>query len=296
MLSVVLDNFGITLQVGDKAGTPIFYAMNLVDGSLNTTFYQANLGETGTIAADMTYSSVNNRVYILIKHDNGFSKIDFDPSTSSFSTSFKSSDRHAYFIQEVNGLTFMGGNIIANGENFISQYERTRDYSKNLDFILSPNSSTFVIVSGMTSASETVSVLSVAAIPASGNYSFSQASAGVYTPYVIDSYSSDIVFQGTYSETLYVQESYSGSMLYNFPCSISGGTAVSSSVIPDPVTASIVTWVSISNDGSSLNVTAPTIASGTTFHFGTRSMIAGVNVDKSVTLVLYQCTNPNCTS
>jgi hypothetical protein len=294
--SLIWDALGVTLQLTTRGGTPLFYAMNLLDGSLYTSFYEANLGQTGMTLADISYSETDSKAYIIIKHDNGFSKIEFDPSTPTFSSSLVGSDRFTYFIREQSGFTYIGGNIIATGTNFISKLIGNGDNSLNQDVVLTTSGSTFVSTGGVTSSNDLLLIISGALNPGSTDTLFTFTYPGAYTTSVVNEYSSDVVYQGEFSEILYVQESLSGTVPFDFPWSISGGTAISSSIIPHPVILTMPSWISVSADGSSLNVTTPTFDSGTTYYFGTRSVILGENVDKSVTLILYQCSDPSWTS
>ena len=257
-----------------------------------SSFYEANFGESGMVAADLSYSATYDKAFIIIKSDSGFSKIEFDPTTETFSSSLWLKDRLTFFVRERNGFTYIGGNILSSGANFISKLVGNGDNSQNQNVVMVTSASTFTAAAGISLIVDPVMTVSAASNPGSSTTAYTFTSPGVYTTSVVDVYSSDIIYQGGFSETLYVQESYSGYVPLSYPCSISGGTAVTSSIIPHPVTFTMPAWVAISTGWDLFSVTAPTVTSGTTYYFGVRSVILGENVDKSVTLVLYQCSDP----
>ena len=73
-------------------------------------------------------------------------------------------------------------------------------------------------------------------------------SPGTYSLTASESSNSDIVYVGGNQQTVYVQENYSGSISFGYPCSISGSNTITSSFIAYPATGTYPSWVSLNAD------------------------------------------------
>ena len=76
---------------------------------------------------------------------------------------------------------------------------------------------------------------------------------------------------------------------YTFPCSISGTTTITSSIVADPSTGTFPSWVSVNPDYLHLNVNSPSYGTTNDYTFNIRSEILGVNVDILTTITVYKC-------
>ena len=103
-------------------------------------------------------------------------------------------------------------------------------------------------------------------------------------------FNSDIVFQGGFDEQYYVIQNYSGTLPFNFPCSISGANSVTATIIPHNITGTIPVWVSINSDYQHLDVTAPAFQKNGSndYYFGVNSNVLSENFDKYVTLTVFE--------
>ena len=109
-------------------------------------------------------------------------------------------------------------------------------------------------------------------------------------------YNSDISYEGGYTQHLYVQENYSGTVSWSFPCSISGSTSITSSIVADPSTGTFPSWISVNSDYLHLNVNSPSYGTTNDYTFVVRSVILGENVDQLTTLTVYKCQVANWAS
>ena len=57
-------------------------------------------------------------------------------------------------------------------------------------------------------------------------------------------FNSDIVFQGGFDEQYYIIQNYSGTLPFNFPCSISGTNGVTATIVPHNITGTSPVWIS----------------------------------------------------
>ena len=287
--SLILNTTDQSIQLTLVSGTPIFYIIDLVDGSVSGSFYKANLGESNMIPSDLSYSATNNTVIILIKHNDGMHKIEYDISTSSFTSSYTISTEYGYFIKENIGMLYIGGNVVATNAIFITKLIGNGENSLNSDFVMTLDASTFTS-SGLHSIFNGLGLsVSTSSGPSSLVSSLTFTDPGVYTISTIDSSSSDVVYQGGFTQTIYIQESYTGLFPFDFPWSISGATSITSSIIAHPSTGTFPAWVAVHTDNENLDVTTPSIDLGTTYYFSTRSVILSENVDQEVTLIIYSC-------
>jgi hypothetical protein len=111
---------------------------------------------------------------------------------------------------------------------------------------------------------------------------------GLYTQSTVNIFESDVVYRGGFEETYYVKEEYVGTIVFNFPCSQSGSTPISHSIVAHPSTGTFPAWVSINPDYEHLNVVVPSYGLTNDYYFAVRSIILGENVDKLVTLTVYE--------
>ena len=94
-------------------------------------------------------------------------------------------------------------------------------------------------------------------------------------------------------ETYYIQENTVGTISFNYPWSITGTTPVSSSIVAYPTTGTFPSWISVNSDYLNLNVNAPAFGASNSYYFTMRSVILGENIDKYVTIIIYQCLASN---
>lgn len=276
------------------SGVPVFYAVNLSNGALSGNIYISNLAASGQTAADLSYSETDSRVFILIKHNSGFHKIEYNPVSGTFTSSFTLSTHYGYFIKAKNGFSYIGGVLVSNLNNFYSKLIGNGENSQNQAFIMTASASSFTTTSSYGYSNQLSLTLLGSLLSSVTSTTFATGSPGTYTQSVANVYHSDVVYQGGFTATLYCQESYTGTISYTFPCSLAGSTSISSSIIAHPSTGTFPTWVSVNADNLNLNVVTP--AGANTYYFGVRSVILGENVDEYVTLNVYQCGVTNCQS
>jgi len=286
--SLILDSENKSFSLQMRVGNPIFYVTDTNDGDYVGSSYQAGLGQTSPKISDISYAATDNKIYILISHNAGFHKVEYDLATSSFTSYLLMNTRYGSFARESAGYTFIGGNVMATSANFITKLYGNGDNDQNQAFLFIASGNTFSSSSSATLGIELALTSSSSGNPGTTATSLTFGNSGTYTNSTADSFTSDVVYQGEYSQTFYMQELFSGPISFEFPCSVSGSTPIASSVINHPVTGTFPAWVTIGADNESIDLVVPPIADGTTYYFATRSVVLGENVDKEVTLVVYQ--------
>ena len=267
----------------------VLYSLNLNNGNLIGQFYRSNLGQTNLIVSDIHASDYDDLVFLIVQHDNGFHKIHYDPTTSTFTDIFSNSVYKPNFIEMVAGYTYIGGKLISNSNAAIIKLFYTGDNSLNPKLVMTADSSTF-------SVDATLSALSLPGVSFSWNTAvltpkiIVPVSPGTYNPSASDSFSSDIVFNGGFSDTYQVQESISTNIPFEFVCSISGSTAITPTIVAHNVTLTFPPYVTINADLVSFDFNTPAYVNGGSnmYFFGIQSSFLSNTATKYVTIEAYK--------
>ena len=268
----------------------VLYSLNLNNGNLIGQFYRSNLGQTNLIVSDIHASDYDNLVFLIVQHDNGFHKIHYDPTTSTFTDIFSNSVYKPNFIEMVGGYTYIGGKLISNSNAAIIKLYDTGDNSLNPKLVMTADSSTFSvdilktqinILPGISSSLNSAVLTPKTILP---------VSPGTYIPSVSDSFSSDIVFNGGFSDTYQIQESINTNVPFEFVCSISGSTTITPTIVAHNVTLTISPYVTMNADLVSFDFNTPAYVNGGSnmYYFGIQSSFSSNTATKYVTIEAYK--------
>ena len=252
--------------------------------------YKSPMSQSSISAADLVYTGSSTTIYILVRYTGGFSKFEYYPSTSTFSTGLTNTAVSAYFAAVMNGFTYFGGQLLSNSNAYITKIVGNGSIVQQQTFVLSTSSDTFAadIVSGygLSIDATIVVVQSINTLSTAGTLSF--VSEGSYTQSSTGIFKSDIVYRSGFNAALYVQQNYVGKLEFEYPWSISGINSVSSTLIASPVTGSYPSWISLNSDYENINVNAPSFSASNVYYFGVQSVIFGENINKYATITIYQ--------
>ena len=281
-----------------EGGKPVFFVVNLSTGAVSGSFYKSAMTQTSITATDLVYTGSSTTIYILVRYSGGFHKFEYDPSSSTFSVGMQNTAVTGYFAAVMNGFTYFGGQLISNSNAFIAKIIGNGSIIQQHTFVLSSTSDTFVVDTssgyGLSSDITIIVTAGINPIATSGTLTF--VSPGSYTQSSTGIFKSDIVYRNGFQESLYVQENYSGKVEFQYPCSLSGSTSVSSTLIAHPTTGTYPSWISLNSDYENINVVAPAYSGSNVYYFGVRSVIYGENIDKYATITVYKCLVSNCQS
>lgn len=268
---------------------PLFFTVNLNNGNVVGSFYHTSLGQANMKIVDMAFNEAKTTVYILIKHNNGFHIFPFYPTTSTFGTTKTSTTLEIQFVTSMNGYVYYGGQIKSNQNAFITNIPGEGNFNQNSVFALSSSASTFTTVSGYSLNTDILMIVTILLSFSSSTSSVPFVPAGTYVSSSVNTFSSDVIYQGGFRETYYVQENYSGQLVFSLPCSLSGSTPITSTIIAHPDTGTFPAWVALNADYQHIDVTAPAFTGSNDYFFAVRSVILGENVDKLVQITVYNC-------
>ena len=189
----------------------------------------------------------------------------------------------------MNGFSYFGGQFLSNSDAQFSKILGNGDYSQDSLFVISSTSDTFTVKSGYSLGSDITIIItqSLGLGTSAGTLAFNNP--GTYTLTTGESAYSDIIYDGGIQQTVYVQENYSGSVLFGYPWSVSGSTMITSSLIAHPTTGTYPLWVTLNADYQHIDVVAPVYGGSNTYYFGIRSVIFSQNIDTYGIIEIYKC-------
>jgi hypothetical protein len=262
--------------------------MRFNDGKVISQIYEANLPHTGMRVQDISYSEYYDKAVVAINSDDGFVLIFYDPATDTFSNSFIDSARTIGYASNVNEFLKIGGNLASSNVLYFSKliggYGNV--HNQNIGFV--QEATTFTVNTTLGDRGGGKPIVTTMSNPTISATTTTYVSPGIYNEQPDDSYYSDVVYRGGLTETIYVQESYSGQVDFNVPCSILGTTSIVSTILDHPLYPSAPKWITLSPDELFLNVSSPSYETGPIFYLLLQSMIHGENVNKMVTVELYK--------
>jgi hypothetical protein len=182
----------------------------------------------------------------------------------------------------------ISGNLISSRTIYSSKLIGGRNNIQNENVVLIPQVETFRFSEIQRIFDNNLPSVSNAKSPIELTYSVVFVSPGNYVDSAENSYFSDVIYQGGLSQTIHVQQLYTGLISFDSPCSILGTTDITSFIIAHPLYGDHPSWITLSSDSQYLHVTSPSISEITTYYLTIRSVIHGENVDKFITVELYQ--------
>ena len=298
IISLIWASTNQAFQLLVEGGKPVFFVVNLNTGTISGSFYKSAMTQTSITAADLVYTGSSTTIYILVRYSGGFHKFEYYPSSSTFSVGMQNTAVTGYFAAVMNGFTYFGGQLISNSNAFITKIVGNGSIIQQQTFVLSSTSDTFVVntSSGYGLSNDTTIIVTAGINPIISLGTLIFALPGSYTQSSTGIFKSDIVYRNGFQESLYVQENYSGKVEFQYPCSISGSTSVSSTLIAHPTTGTYPSWISLNSDYENINVVAPAYGGSNVYYFGVKSVIYGEIIDKFVTINIYKCLVLNCLS
>lgn len=152
--------------------------------------------------AGMAYSEYSSTAVILINHNNGFFKVEYNPATFFFSSTYSSTTFHASYPDIVNGFTFIGGQTIASSYCVISKLIGNAQDSA---FVLNTDVYSFMINSASYSIGLDGSLVAAYVTnPTLQTGSLSLVSPGTYVSSSTHFFDSDIIYLSWYTSHFYV--------------------------------------------------------------------------------------------
>ena len=298
IISLIWTSTNQAFQLLVEGGKPVFFVVNLNTGAISGSFYKSAMSQTSITAADLVYTGSSTTIYILVRYSGGFHKFEYYPSSSTFSVGMQNTAVTGYFAAVMNGFTYFGGQLISNSNAFITKIIGNGSIIQQQNFVLSSTSDTFIVntSSGYGLSSDNTIIVAVEVNPIISLGALAFVLPGSYTQSSTGIFKSDIVYRNGFQESLYVQENYSGKVEFQYPCSISGSTSVSSTLIAYPTTGTYPSWISLNSDYENINVNAPAYGGSNVYYFGVRSVIYGEIINKYSTITIYKCLVLNCKS
>lgn len=297
MVSIMWESTNKAFQLVIESGDPIFYGIDTSTGALSGSFYVTSPSVSNKYSADLSYSENGSSIFILVRHDSGFHKFDYNVGSNTFSTALISTTFRSYYIGMNDGFVYYAGLLISNSNAHIAKLVGSGSLNQGQVFTLSTSSDTFSVASPLKGYSiSTDATILVAQFTTFGVTAGSMvfASPGTYTQSGSGVFHSDIVYRNGNLEDLYVQEGKTGSTSFGFPCSISGANSITSSLISHYNGQTLPSWISLAGDNENINYVAPAYTgSSDVYYFGVRSVILGENVDEYGTITVYRCTVAN---
>ena len=219
MISLIWTPTNRAFQLAVEGGYPLFYVLNLSNGSVVGTLFRSVFTSSNLYAADLAYTEYTNTVYILVRHSSGFHIFEYYTNTNSFNNARRSTTYTSYFVAMMNGYTYFGGKINANSAAHVGKVLGRGTLNQDQVFTLTSTSITFTSDGILGYGVYSDSSIAVAAIsnPSTSTGTISFVSPGSYTQSGTGSYRSDIVYLNGFSETLYVQSEYVGTIAFGYP-------------------------------------------------------------------------------
>ncbi|CAI2358971.1 unnamed protein product [Moneuplotes crassus] len=254
---------------------PLMVVTNLSDGSLVGSyiagFFQSGLEVSGTV-----FSTSFNKVFILIKYDNGAYKIEYDPAEETFSNSYISTTIIPGWILEVGGHTIIGSGVPSDIQVIgISRLASNGIYGINTAISFTSVGDSFTSTIGYSYTSDVTIYVSSSLSSMSKDVSDVKANnLPTANPSSALDFVSEVIFQGG-DYILNTTIGTSGNIGNFFPCSITGATSVSSTIEPHSNGQPKPSWVTIGGDSLSFDYSTPLSGGGQTFYFTGKSIISG---------------------
>ena len=266
---------------------PLFFGVNLNGGTVVGSTYKLDLAESGVEVVMMSLNEAEGIIYIAVRHNNGFHLFQYLPATSTFGTTLKSTTLEIHFVKMMNGYVYFGGIVKSNQNAFIANIAGEQNYDQNTIFDLTSTSDTFTTVGPYSIGFDLLAILLPLGLTASTPSSISPVNQGSYVQATINIFSSDVVYRGGLVETYYIKENYIGQIDFNTPCTLSGTTTVTSSIIAHPDTGTFPAWISLNSDNEHIDVTAPAFGVSNDYYFVLRIVVDGLISNKYVTLTIF---------
>lgn len=296
MLSLILPSSGKSLQLLMENSVPVLFVINLSDGSVSGSFYKSSISEPNLAISDLSYTDTENKVFILIKHSNGFHKITYDVSVNLFTESHRHTGLDAYFVAVRNGYSFYGGLLKSESKPHASKLLGNGDVLLNPTLQLTPTTESFQVESSRYSlandGSVTVTFVSLA-LPL--DTVMSLVDIGAFVLATLGNFLSDIVLPTKTQEIFHVQENKDVDLGYEFACSASGATNIDSVLSIHPLSGILPDWISLSGDGTKLEIKKPKLLNGSdTVYLKLRFISLSGIIEKTIKLILFVCTSLHC--
>jgi hypothetical protein len=272
---------------------PLFFSINLSLGSIVGSFYTNNLSEAGMKATDISFNEDMDTIYIFFTHNNGFHLFLYYPSTSTFGQTLKGSTTKLRFMNMMNGYAYYGGQLMSNQYAFIGNIAGEGNHNQNPEINFVSATELFSTVIGYSFINDILLlVVQIASLGTSAS-TMTFVDPGSYVQSTTNLFSSDVVYQGGLIETYYIKENYIGQVSFSIPWSLSGSTPITHSIIAHPSTGTYPAWVGLNADYEHLDVISPAYSIPFDYYLAVRSVILGENVDKLVTVNVYECAVAN---
>ncbi|CAI2374450.1 unnamed protein product [Moneuplotes crassus] len=269
----------------------LIFTITLSTGELESQIEASNLMQTNVKACGMTYNENDSLHYALICYDEGFELYIYDSKIGSVIAARKMTDRKAQGIFSNGLFTYIIGTILNPNEIYVGRTLYYTIEQINPEMVLS--TSTTPSVNSSYSYVSSTTIIYYYASSLTGVGSASLVSLGTYTPNASNVYG-DIRF-GNFSNNFvaYVQAGINSTIEISKPCSISGSTDITASVVSDSPPA----WLSIDSTAlDSLVVTCPPYDVSNTYDVQIDFSIGTSSISRYGTIHVYQCDNPNCQS
>ncbi|CAI2379352.1 unnamed protein product [Moneuplotes crassus] len=254
---------------------PIIYVSNLDDGALVGS-YVPDFTQTNLEISSMAYATSFSKVFVLMKYNNGAYKIEYDPSTNSFSNAYVSTAILPGWILEAGGHTLIGSGVPSSSSVIaMSRLASNGIYGQNTEVSFVSTSGTFTSLTGYSYSDDASSFVSSG--PSSITKGFSSVTSLVLLPSLPTSDlsgESEVIFQGE-EYILDTTVETTGNIPNFFPCSISGATSISSIIDTHSNGEPKPAWVTVGADSLSFDYTVPSSADGQTFYFTGKSTVDG---------------------
>jgi len=277
-------------------GEIVFYTINLSTGALfYSSFYKTSLPDSSVNIGDITLAMTDNKINIIGRGDSLTYYLQYDFSTNTFMNAKSVSGYHTYFACSTTTHTYFGGAETVGSTAHITRIlgdKYNSNYDQDHDFVLSDTSESLVsdgLFEYSLGSDTSITVVSIIN-PSTATSSLAFVDPGTYTESVNGNYQSDLVYQNEEPETFYIQENYSGTLSFDFACSISGLNSITSVVSVHPTSTPYASWVSMNGDGLNLDVVAPSfIGTGDTYYFSIDSTVFGETVQKTASITVFRC-------
>ncbi|CAI2386383.1 unnamed protein product [Moneuplotes crassus] len=254
---------------------PIIYVSNLDDGALVGS-YVPDFTQTNLEISSIAYSTSFSKVFVLMKYNNGAYKIEYDPSTNSFSNSYVSTTIMPGWILEAGGHTLIGSGVPSSSSVIaMSRLASNGIYGQNTEVSFVSTSGTFISSTGYSYSDDATAFITTT--PSSISKGFSSVSSLVLLPPADTNDlrgENEVIFQGE-EYILDTTVNTTGNIAAFFPCSISGTTTITSVIDPHSNGEPKPAWVTVGTDSLSFDYTVPSSAGGQTFYFTGKSTVDG---------------------
>lgn len=292
MLSIIWTPTSTGYQLLRESNEALFYGVNLSNGNAATSFYVTSISKSNLYPADLSYAEGGTKIFILMRHNDGFHLFEFTPSTNTFSTALISTTFTSYYIGMRNGFTYFAGILKTNSNAHIAKILGTGNLNQGQIFTLATNAATFAVAGGLKGynlATDITVVVTPLAAPVVTDGIMTFYNPGTYTQSPTGVFNSDIVYQDGLDEKLYIQESKTGQVKFGYPCSKSGSNTISSTLIGHYTTGTYPTWISLNPDYVHINFVSPAFTGvSDVYYFGVRSTILGENIQEYGTITVYR--------